>query len=720
MSGPDPAEYQGQGTSARSANGKATLLKHSPTCSSALVICKRSVAEPIAPGSTLSSRSSQSMCEALPGTPTRADLMTPAKGMGGSHTSTSSQQGWSSATSTSTSSGYPFKSSPFAASHSLTSVGPSAKLQPRLTRLAVPSLMDTNSTGSFGLACYNTPATSAASNGSQTPAAAAHKTKTVPSPAQMSASAQCPGPDIRPAPAHHTPSPKSPADLVRPARRSSAISSISSRREWSSAYSCTSASHPSPMQGLTPGFPRRPITPVSTAGTHTPAPAATARSPTAAATPAVRSREAVRLPAGRSSSLAARLASTARTEPVSRPEADDRTAAARADEPSSTGPGATRPAAAASPADPTHDSSTGRSRAKSSKPTRVQPAARAAAKATAKSSVAAERKSAEPRRSGRQGSISTRPAAQPTADANIATQSDTVQLRRSARQSSILARSAVCPTAPPPAAHATAFATAASLRATAATAEPESRQLRRSARHSSLPPRPSSRASARANTAAKPGNEQTAGPASQANLSAGRLHNTAKSSQPSKPARHISKSTRPGADITAQPATTTVNVRAAAEPEHMQLRRSARQSTKLTMPAGKATASGNASAELTTVMPRKASKQSQATVSRVVSTTKTGSAKQPCARVDPAQLKGQTTKPASTKVKESQVSSSTQGQTCPGVPAPKTVASAASMPAQPARATAASCKAVMPAAVGRPARTAARAARRAPASRQAS
>ena len=245
MSGPDPAEYQGQGTSARSANGKATLLKHSPTCSSALAICRTSVAEPMAPGSTLSS---SSMCEALSGTPTRADLMTPAKGMGGSHTSTLSQQWWSSATSTSAGSGYPFTCSPFAASQPLTSVGPSAKLQPRLTRLAVPSLMDTNSTGSLGLACYNTPATSAASNGSQTPAAAAHNTKEVPSPAQLSASAQCPGPDIRPAPAQHTPSPKSPACLVRPG----AISSISSRPEWSSAYSCTSALHPSPMQRLTP------------------------------------------------------------------------------------------------------------------------------------------------------------------------------------------------------------------------------------------------------------------------------------------------------------------------------------------------------------------------------------------------------------------------------------------------------------------------------------
>ena len=252
MSGPDPAAYQGQSTAAQFPNGKATLLKHSPTCSSALAICKTSVAEPMAPGSTLSS---SSMCEALPGTPTRADLMTPAKGMGGSHTSTSSQQGWSSATSTSAGSGYPFTSSPFAVSQPLTcnvTVGPSAKLQPRLTRLAVPSLMDTNSTGSLGLACYDTPATSAASNGSQTPAAAAHNTKEVPSPAQLSASAQCPGPDIRQAPAQHTPSPKSPACLGRPGRRSSAISSISSRREWSSAYSCTSALHPSPMQRLTP------------------------------------------------------------------------------------------------------------------------------------------------------------------------------------------------------------------------------------------------------------------------------------------------------------------------------------------------------------------------------------------------------------------------------------------------------------------------------------
>ena len=680
MSGPDPAEYQGQSTAAQSANGKATLLKHSPTCSSALATCKRSVAEPIAPGSTLSSRSSHSMCEALPGTPTRADLMTPAKGMGGSHTSTSSQQGWSSATSTSAGSGYPFTSSPFAVSQPLTckfTVGPSAKLQPRLTRLAVPSLMDTDSTGSLGLACYNTPATSAASNGSQTPAAVAHNTKEVPSPAQMSASAQCPGPDIRQAPAHATPSPRSPACLVRPARRSSGISSISSRPEWSSAYSCTSAKHPSPMQRSTPCLSKQPTTPVSTAGTHSPAPAATATrfsrfSPTAAA---VLSHEAIRVPAGRSSSLAARLASTARTAPVSRAEADDRIAAATADEPSSTGLGATRPAAAAAaaPADPTHDSSTGRSRAKSSKPTRIQPAARA----TAKSSVAAERKTAEPRRSGRQGSICTKPApqttAQPPADVNIASRPDDVQLRRSARQSNILVRSAVCPTAAPPAAHATAPAAAASLRATAATAEPDTRQLRRSARQSSHPPRPSTRASAGVTTSAKQGHEQTAGPASQGNLSAGRRPNTTKTGQPSQPARGDRKSTRSGADITAPPVavTTFAKAKVAAEPEHTQLRRSARQSMKVTRLASKANA------------------------------------------------KGHTCEPASKKVTESKKISSTQGQARPGVPAAKTVASASST-AQPARAKAAFCKAAMSAAVGPPARTAARAARRALAPRQAS
>ena len=598
MSGPDPAEHQGQSTAAQSANDKATLLKHSPTCSSALATCKRSVAEPMAPGSTLSSRSSHSMCEGLPGTPTRADLMTPAKGMGGSHTSTSSQQGWSSATSTSAGSGYPFTSSPFAVSQPLTcktTLGPSAKLQSRLTRLAVPSLMDTNSTGSLGLACYNTPATSAASNGSQTPAAAAHNTKEVPSPAQMSASAQCPGPDIRQAPAHHTPTTGSPARLIRPGRRSSGISSISSRPDWSSAYSCTSALHPSPMQRSTPCLSKQPTTPVSTAGTHSPAPAATATRSgrlSHAAAPAVHSREAVRLPAGRSSSLAARLASTARIAPVSRAEADDRTAASTADEPSSICLGATRPAAAAA-IEPTHDSTTGSSRAVASKPSRVQPAA----KTTAISIVAAERKSAQPRRSGRQGSICIRPApqttAQPTADINTATRPDSVQLRRSARQSSIPARSPVFPTAP---------AAAASLRATAATAEPDSCQLRRSARQSSFPPKPPNRSSARADTSAKQGHEQTAGPASQGNPSAGRRPNTTKTGQSSKPARQKTKSTRSGADISAHPvaATTFAEARVAAEPEHTQLRRSARQSMKVTRPASKANAKAIAPTARTT------------------------------------------------------------------------------------------------------------------------
>ena len=512
------------------------------------------------------------------------------------------QQGWSSATSTSAGSGYPFTSSPFAVSQPLTcktTLGPSAKLQSRLTRLAVPSLMDTNSTGSLGLACYNTLATSAASNGSQTPAAAAHNTKEVPSPAQMSASAQCPGPDIRQAPAHHTPTTGSPVRLIRPGRRSSGISSISSRPDWSSAYSCTSALHPSPMQRSTPCLSKQPTTPVSTAGTHSPAPAATATRSgrlSHAAAPAVHSREAVRLPAGRSSSLAARLASTARIAPVSRAEADDRTAASTADEPSSICLGATRPAAAAA-IEPTHDSTTGSSRAVASKPSRVQPAA----KTTAISIVAAERKSAQPRRSGRQGSICTRPApqttaqptAQPTADINTATRPDSVQLRRSARQSSIPARSAVCPTAP---------AAAASLRATAATAEPDSCQLRRSARQSSFPPKPPNRSSARADTSAKQGHEQTAGPASQGNPSAGRRPNTTKTGQSSKPARQKTKSTRSGADISAHPvaATTFAEARVAAEPEHTQLRRSARQSMKVTRPASKANAKAIAPTARTT------------------------------------------------------------------------------------------------------------------------
>ena len=513
---------------------------------------------------------------------------------------------------------------------------PSAKLQPYLTRLAVPSLMDvhsssSSSSSSLGLASVS----SAVSNCSKTPAAA-HRTNTASSPAHVNESAQCPALDTL---APHVLSARSPACLVRSARRSSSISS--SRPEWSSAYSCASALHPSPVQRSTPCFPRQPRTPVSTAGTHSPAATATMPrrlSPSAAITPAVRSREAIRLPVRKSSNLAA---STASTRPVSRAEADDHVAAARADEPSS----------AAAAADPTHGSTTGRSRAIASKPSTVQPAARAAAKASAISIVAAEGKI---RRSGRQGSICTRPAAQPTADGNTIPRGDSVQLRRSARQSSILARSAVCPTAPPPAAHASAPPppAAASLTATAATAEPDTCQLRRSARQSSLPPRPSAGASARANTSAKSGHEQTAGPARQGNPSAGRRPNTAKTGPPSKPARQNSTSTS-AADINAQPvaATTLANVKDVVEPANVQLRRSARQSMKV---------------------------------------------------IRQATAKGQAPEPALKEAKKNKTTNSTPAQTSSGVPAAKTVASSGS------------CKAAVPAAVAPPARTAARATTKAP------
>ena len=535
---------------------------------------------------------------------------------------------------------------------------PSAKLQPCLTRLPVPSLMgvhSSSSSSSLGLASVR----SAAGNGSKT-TAVAHRTNMAPSPAHVNRSLQSPIVDTGHTLAPHILSARSPACLVRSAGRSSGSSSISSRPEWSSAYSCASALHPSPVRRSTPCFPGQPSSPFSRAGTHSPAATATMprRLSSSAATPAVRSREAIRLPVGKSSSLAARVASTASTGPVSRAEADDHVAAARADELSST----------AAAADPTHGSTTGRSRATASKCTTVQPAAKAAAKATAISIVAAEGNSAQPKRCGRQGSICTRPAAQPTAEVKFATRSDSVQLRRSARQSSILARSAVCPTAPLPALHATAppppAAAKATAKATAATAEADSHQLRRSAKQSSL------RASVPADTSAKPGNGLATGPGSQSNPAAGRLHTTAKTGHPSKPTRSSTKSTSSAKTVGA----IMTSAKVTAESERAQLRRSARQIINLARPAGKATARGNASSEHSTAEPRKASRQN--TFSRVLSTTKTSQS--------------------------------------------KAAFSAVSSTAKPARARGASCNAAMPAAVAAPARTAARASRRAPAPKQAS